>query len=72
MIWVLPVFVIIDANSNEKLVYKNIDSFTDNHVLYCKEQGSKYRISIKDGWAIDKNAFYKDSLMIRADKCLEM
>jgi len=71
MMLIITLTIFYDAYTTEESVYKNINSFKKNHLLYCKEQGSKYHVSIKDGWVVDKNYFYKDSLMIRADRCEE-
>ena len=62
-------YSIYEASSYEELAKKNIQQFSDAKILYCKEIDSRYRISIKNDWQIDKNYFYKDSIMIRADKC---
>lgn len=58
-----------DAYHSKSLATKNIDHFKRGKILYCQDNDFKYRISQDERWLIDKNYFYKDSLMIRADKC---
>lgn len=63
------VYVFFEGYEIKNLNTKNIKYFKSEEILHCIEKGSKYRVSIKNGWHIDENYFYKDSLMIRADRC---
>ena len=53
----------------------NLHYFQKGNTLVCFSGGgiyssaNRYRVSKEEGWQIEKNYFYKDSLMIRADKC---
>jgi uncharacterized membrane protein len=62
-------FIIYEGYSFYELAKKNVKEFNDEKIFYCTEKNSKYRISSKTGWKIDGDYFYRDSLMIRADRC---
>lgn len=57
---------------NAHTVQSNRDAFSKGHTLQCYEASSNYRVSISDGWEIDKQWFVKESLMIRCDNCEEL
>lgn len=69
-------FILFDANSEHKTALKNISDFKHKRaVLKCVSGGglyslaNTYRVSIDDGWSVDKDYFIKDSFMVRANKC---
>ena len=55
---------------------QNINDFKNNNAtLKCMSGGGlytsadTYRVSLNDGWSLDKNYFVKESLMVAAHKC---
>lgn len=69
-------FILFDANSEHKTALKNISDFKHKGaVLKCISGGglytlaNTYKVSIDDGWSVDKDYFIKDSLVVRANKC---
>ena len=64
-----------DAYTKNSTAIKNIKDFKNNKVvLKCISGGiynsaDRYRVSIKDGWSVDKHYFIKDSLVIGASSC---
>lgn len=69
-------FILFDANSQHKTALKNVSDFKNKRaVLKCISGGglyssaNTYKVSIDDGWSVDKDYFIKDSLMVRANKC---
>jgi len=57
---------------NAHTAKNNRDAFSSGHTLKCAELLNNYRVSISDGWEIDKQWFVKESLMIRCDNCEEL
>ena len=55
---------------------ENINDFKNKKAtLKCVSGGglytspNTYRVSLDDGWQVDKDYFIKESFMVRADKC---
>ena len=64
------------ANSEYTTALHNINDFKNkNATLKCISGGGfytsadTYRVSLNDGWTLDKNYFIKESLMVAAHKC---
>jgi len=68
--------IFIDAYNNHSTALKNISDFkTKNTTLKCISgrglytKADTYRVSLDDGWKLDKDYFIKESFMVRANKC---
>ena len=64
------------ANDEYMTAQQNINDFKNqNATLKCVSGGGlytsadTYRVSLNDGWILDKNYFIKESLMVAAHKC---
>ncbi|ADN08214.1 hypothetical protein [Sulfurimonas autotrophica] len=64
------------ANNEYTTALQNINDFKNqNATLKCVSGGGlytsadTYRVSLNDGWSLDKNYFIKESFMVDADKC---
>ncbi len=64
------------ANDEYTTAQQNINDFKNkNATLKCMSGGGlytsadTYRVSLNDGWTLDKNYFIKKSLMVAAHKC---
>lgn len=64
------------ANDEYTTAMQNIDDFKNkNATLKCMSGGGlytsadTYKVSLNDGWTLDKNYFIKESLMVAANKC---
>ena len=64
-----------DANDKYKAADENMRLFQAGITLKCFGGGGIYssanyfKVSIEDGWELDKKYFIKDSLMISVEKC---
>ena len=70
--WVLLILIIINIAAplhEASCAQENKNEFSQGRSFTCKNSGNQYRVSIKDGWEVDKSYFVKESLMIRADMC---
>ena len=65
-ILLLPLIEASIASSNAR---DNITAFVNSKVLECKDAKSSYRVSKKDGWSVEGDSFFKESLLIRTDRC---
>jgi len=70
--------LLFEGNNEYTTSLDNIDKFQNkNATLKCIVGGgiysssSKYRVSQKDGWTLEKRYFIKDSLMVKASRCDE-
>ena len=71
-VWVLLILIIINISAplhEASCAEDYINEFSRGNSLTCKNSRDQYRVSMKDGWEVDKNYFIKESLMIRADMC---
>ena len=75
---ILSGWLLLEGNSKYTTFLDNIDKFKNkNATLKCVVSGgvysspTKYRVSQKDGWTLDKRYFIKDSLMVDASRCEE-
>ena len=76
MILISTGLVFYNAHYEHSRVLKNINDFKNkNATLKCISGGGlyaradTYRVSLDDGWQVDKDYFIKESFMVRADKC---
>jgi hypothetical protein len=51
------------------IAVENLQSIKNGNNLKCLAGLNSYKVSIKDGWSIDKNYFIKESVLIRVDMC---
>ena len=48
---------------------QNIQYFKKRKTLICTMKPNTFRVSVKTGWKLQKNYFYNDIFLIRADHC---
>jgi len=74
-LWASVILVLYMGQSESNTAQENKNFFKRGKVLECHNGGGpfnkpqRYRVSIKDGWELQKDSFIKESLMIRANKC---
>jgi uncharacterized membrane protein YhiD involved in acid resistance len=68
--------IFFSAFHEKSTAQKNINDFKNkNATLKCMSGGGlyvsadTYRVSLDDGWQVDKNHFIKESFVIGANKC---
>ena len=76
LLFILIGLVLLDAYNKHTTALKNISDFKNKNItLKCVSGGGlytsadTYRVSINDGWRLDKDYFIKDSFMVRANNC---
>lgn len=76
IILILSGLIFYDSYSKHSSAVQNISDFKSKKVvLKCKSGGGlyasadTYRVSLDDGWYVDKDYFIKESFMVRANKC---
>ncbi len=76
LLFILIGLVLLDAYNEHTTALKNINDFKNKNItLKCASGGGlysaadTYRVSLDDGWRLDKNYFIKESFMVRANKC---
>jgi len=73
---ILVGLIFFSAYDERLTALKNINEFKNkNAILKCVSGGGlytkadTYRVSLDDGWQVDKDYFIKESFMVRANKC---
>ncbi len=68
--------IFFSAYDEHSTAIENLNNFKKNNAtLKCISGGGlytkadTYRVSLDDGWKVDKDYFIKESFMVRANKC---